>query len=49
MVAGLIVLLTFLSGLLGHRAELRLQQLRQRLEAKLGRAVALGTLQALIS
>ena len=49
VVAGLIVLLTFLSGLLGHRAELRLQQLRQRLEAKLGRTVAPGDpLQALI-
>ena len=49
VVAGLIVLLTFLSGLLGHRAELRLQQLRQRLEGKLGRTVAPGDpLQALI-
>ena len=28
--AGLIVLLTFLSGLLGHRAELRLQQLQRK-------------------
>ena len=46
---GLIVLLTILSGLLGQRVERRLQQLRQRLEAKLGRTVSpADPLQALI-
>ena len=38
--AGLVVLLTLLSGLLGQRVERRLQQLRERLEAKLGRTVS---------
>jgi hypothetical protein len=43
------VLLTILSGLLGQRVERRLQQLRQRLEAKLGRTVSpADPLQALI-
>ena len=47
--AGLIALLTILSGLLGRRAERRLHQLRQRLEAKLGRTVTpVDPLQALI-
>lgn len=46
---GLIVLLTLLSALVGQRVERRLRQLRQRLEAKLGRTVAPGDpLKALI-
>lgn len=47
--AGLIALFTVLSGLLGRRVERRLHQLRQRLEAKLGRTVPpADPLQALI-
>ena len=47
--AGLIVLLTILSGLLGQSVERRLLQLRERLEAKLGRTVSpADPLQALI-
>jgi len=47
--AGLIALFTVLGGLLGRRVERRLHQLRQRLEAKLGRTVAPpDPLQALI-